>query len=235
MIHYFGTPITPRSSLLQLAGRSFCVSFSAPSDIEVCHEIGESVMLDNGAFSFWTQRRPTDWPAFYDWCEPWLAFHTTWAVIPDVIDGDAAANDRLLERWPFGQRGAPVWHPHEPIERLLTLAASWSRVCIGGSAAYPQIRSRAWHARIAEAMNALCGDGPPPTWLHLLRGMALAGAHYPIASADSSSLARNHKGAPSRRRPPRDPEKQAREVASRQCPAHWRASSTQLPLFAAAR
>ena len=48
MIHYFGTPITPRSSLMQLAGRSFCVSFAAPSDVAVCHEIGESVTLDNG-------------------------------------------------------------------------------------------------------------------------------------------------------------------------------------------
>lgn len=231
MIHYFGTPITPRASLLALAGRSFCVSFSAPRDVEVCHEIGEGVMLDNGAFSLWTQGRPTDWPAYYRWCEPWLAFQTTWAVIPDVIDGDAAANDRLLRRWPFGQRGAPVWHPHEPIERLLQLAARWSRVCIGGSPHYA-IRTPAWHARIAEAMDALCGDGPPPTWLHLLRGMALAGDRYPLASADSSSLARNFKGAPSQGAPPRDPAKRAAETASRQCPASWRRTPKQLPLLA---
>lgn len=235
MIHYFGTPITPRSSLLALAGRSFCVSFADGRDVEVCHEIGESVMLDNGAYSFWTQQRPTDWSALYRWCEPWLAFHTTWAVIPDVIDGDAAANDRLLAQWPFGQRGAPVWHPHEPIERLLRLAAGWPRVCIGGSPAYPQIRSGAWHARIAEAMDALCGDGPPPTWLHLLRGMALAGSEYPFASADSSSLARNHKGSRSRRAPRYDLATRARETAARQCPACWRTTSTQLPLFASSR
>lgn len=232
MIHYFGTPITPRSSLLALAGRSFCVSFAAPRDVEVCHEIGESVMLDNGAYSRWTHGRPTDWSAYYRWCETWLAYHTTWAVIPDVIDGDAAANDRLVEHWPFGQRGAPVWHPHEPIHRMLQLAERWPRVCIGGSPAYARIRSQAWHARITETMDALCGDGPPPTWLHLLRGMALAGECYPLASADSSSLARNFKGTPSRSAPPRDPAKRANAIASRQCPASWRRSPKQLPLLA---
>jgi hypothetical protein len=65
VIHYFGTPITPRPALHALAGRSFCVSFADPRDVEVCHEIGESVMLDNGAYSFWTQDRPTDWLTYY--------------------------------------------------------------------------------------------------------------------------------------------------------------------------
>jgi hypothetical protein len=30
-------------------------------DVEVCHEIGQSVMLDNGAFSFWRSATPTNW------------------------------------------------------------------------------------------------------------------------------------------------------------------------------
>ena len=42
VIHYHGTPITPRESLLELAGRSFCVSFAHPRDVRTCHEIGQS-------------------------------------------------------------------------------------------------------------------------------------------------------------------------------------------------
>jgi len=231
VIHYHGTPITPRATLLQLAGRSFCVSFSAPRDVEVCHEIGESVMLDNGAFSFWTTGRAVDWQRFYGWVEPWLAYHTSWAVIPDVIDGDARANDRLLKGWPFGERGAPVWHPHEPLARLGRLAARWPRVCIGGSSAFAAIRSQRWHARMHEAMDYLCGSGPAPTWLHLLRGMALAGSDYPLSSVDSSSVARNHHGAPSRGTPRRDPLRDIAKTDARQCPARWRPAAPQLALL----
>lgn len=53
MIHYHGTPITPRAVLHELAGRNFCVPFSDARDVGICHEIGQSVMIDNGAFSFW--------------------------------------------------------------------------------------------------------------------------------------------------------------------------------------
>jgi len=231
VIHYHGTPITPRATLLQLAGRSFCVSFSSPRDVEVCHEIGEGVMLDNGAFSFWTVSRAVDWQGFYGWVEPWLAYRTSWAVIPDMIDGDARANDRLLAAWPFGERGAPVWHPHEPLVRLGRLAASWPRVCIGGSPAFSTIRSPRWHARMREAMDHLCGSGPAPTWLHLLRGMALAGSDYPLASVDSSSIARNHHGAPSRGAPPRDPAARVAQTDARQCPGRWRPAAPQLALL----
>lgn len=50
-LHYHGTPITPRKVLEQLAGACFCVSFAEPRDVERVHQIGQSVMLDNGAFS----------------------------------------------------------------------------------------------------------------------------------------------------------------------------------------
>jgi hypothetical protein len=118
VIHYHGTPITPRAKLLQLAGRCFCVSFAHPYDVTACHEIGQAVMLDNGAFSLWRVGRPVDWPAYYAWCEPWLQYRTTWAVIPDVIDGTTRENDALLDAWPFGGRGAPVWHLQHREPRL---------------------------------------------------------------------------------------------------------------------
>jgi hypothetical protein len=51
MLHYHGTPITPVDALYQLAGRCFCVSHIRPDDVTRVHQIGQSVMLDNGAFS----------------------------------------------------------------------------------------------------------------------------------------------------------------------------------------
>ena len=192
MIHYHGTPITPGAVLSRLGGRSFCVSYAAPSQVRQCHEIGEGVMLDNGAFSLWRQGKATDWDGYYRWCAPWLDYPTTWAVIPDVIDGDEADNDALIRAWPFGARGAPVWHLHEPIDRLVRLAGEWSRVCVGSSGAYSSVGTAAWHRRMEGAMNALCGNGPVPVWLHMLRGMALAGGQYPFASVDSTDIARNH-------------------------------------------
>lgn len=194
-LHYHGTPITPRSVLAELAGRCFCVRYGAANDLRACHEIGQSVMLDNGAFSFWTQNVHTPvgwWGSYYEWAEPWLDYPTTWAVIPDVIDGDEDANDALLSLWPYGQRGAPVWHMHESIDRLLRLADQWPRVCLGSSGQYANLNSKRWEWRMDEAMNALCGNGPVPVWLHMLRGMDKSDAGYPFASVDSTDIARNH-------------------------------------------
>lgn len=191
-LHYHGTPITPRSVIQQLAGRCFCVSYAQPQDVEWVHEHGQSVMLDNGAFSVWKRGIAPDWTGFYAWAEPWLEYPTTWAVIPDVIDGDAHANDVLAMAWPFGQRGAPVWHMHEPIDRLRRLCDFSARVCIGSSAQFSEVGAPSWHARMTEAMNAICRSGRVPTWLHMLRGMAAARWGYPFASVDSTDIARNH-------------------------------------------
>ena len=122
-IHYHGTPISPRRVLYELAGRSFCASFAAPDDVAVCHQIGQSVMLDNGAFSAWRAGKPTDWPGYYRWCEQWLDCWTTWAVIPDVIGGGPEENDKLLLQWPHAERVAPVWHTDEALGRLAQIDA----------------------------------------------------------------------------------------------------------------
>ena len=106
------------TALYELAGRCFCVSFARVTDVRRCHAIGQSVMLDNGAFSAWTEGRATNWAAFYEWIDEWLPYPTTWAVIPDVIDGGAEAQDRLISEWPYGIKGSPVWHMDEPIDRL---------------------------------------------------------------------------------------------------------------------
>lgn len=224
MMHYHGTPITPRVKLHELAGRSFCVPWSDPRDLAVCHEIGQSVMLDNGAFTFWRHphKRKGEWSAFYAWVEPWLDYWTTWAVIPDVIDGDERANDALVDEWPFGRRGAPVWHLHESVDRLVRLASEWPLVCLGSSGAFAKVGDAAWHARMVTAMNQLCGDGPPPCALHMLRGLNVARkSSYPFASADSSSIAQNHAGNNTRNTPRKDVNTMADHIDSHQCPARW--------------
>ncbi len=229
MIHYHGTPITPQATLHQLVGRHFCVSFARPDCLPICREIGQSLMLDNGAFSFWRAGAgEVDVPAYAAWCAPILEQRCNWCVIPDSIEGDADTNDELIREWlresPLGvgrDQAAPVWHPHEPIDRLVELCGEWPRVCVGGSSMYPSIGTPSWHGRMREAMNVLCGDGPAPCWLHLLRGLSLAGSEYPFASADSTLIGQNHAGDNTRGTPAKDVVEMANRVDGRQCAARW--------------
>lgn len=227
MIHYHGTPITPRERLYALAGRHFCVSFAHPRDVKVCHEIGQSVLLDNGAFTFWRGGARPDWRAFYEWAEEWLDYPTTWAVIPDVIGGDETDNDRLLVEW-FQTRlpkGAPVWHMHESLNRLRRLAHGYERVCFGSSGAYRTPGSDSWHRRASQAFDVIADERGRVPWVHMLRGMAQVGGPYPFASADSASAARNAAG--SWRQRPRPIERMVAETDAIQCPARWRRVGVQ--------
>ncbi len=221
VLHFHGTPITPRDVLHEMAGRHFCVSHANPCQVEICHEIGQSVMLDNGAYTRWKQGRPTDWPSYYTWCYRWLAYQTTWAVIPDVIDGDEDLNDQLIERWPFGYRGAPVWHMHESLPRLRRLCEEWPKVCIGSSGQFSDMKTTRWHRRMAQAMDTVCVDGRPMTWLHLMRGLAFSGSDYPLSSADSTNIALNHSGSPTTGRPPKLLRSMADRIDGLQCPSYW--------------
>jgi hypothetical protein len=193
-IHYHGTPITPTDLLLsEMAGAHFCVSFAAPQQVELCHRIGQSVMLDNGAFSVWKRGITPDWSGYYEWCDRWLDYPTTWAVIPDVIVGDEHDNDLLLRAWPFRDRGAPVWHMHESIRRLEELIESYPRVCIGSSAEYATVLSLGWERRMDEAWRAISRRFKRTPNIHMLRGMQLVrGRRWPFASVDSTDVARNH-------------------------------------------
>lgn len=240
MIHYHGTPITPRPKLLELAGRCFCVRYGEHRDVDVCHEIGQSVMLDNGAYSFYTQRKPTDWPGFVAWAEPWLDYRTTWAVMPDVVAGTEEENERL-SAWLFNfnrdvwRRCAPVWHMHESIDRLKYMCIAYHRVCIGSSVMFDDPKSDAWRRRMEEAMDAVCRAGRAPTDLHMLRAMdQAAGGPYPFASADSTTIARNHAGN-NQGRPPYSPRRKADEIDARQQAPRWQpAGHAQLELEGAA-
>ena len=231
-IHYHGTPITPRSVLQTLTGKHFCVSFAKPQDVATCHEIGQGVMLDNGAFSLWKLNPKVFtycWDGFYSWARPWLDYHTTWAVIPDVIGVTECENDRLISQWfqlmGSYRRAAPVWHLHESLDRLERLAQGFERVCFGSSGEYKTIGSPGWNHRMNEAFNLICrGSGRPSVWVHMLRGMSLTTSIYPFASVDSTDVARNHN------RPQNTARKMADLWDAQQCPPRWAETATQQEL-----
>jgi hypothetical protein len=191
MIHYHCADINPHNQLLDLAGRHLLVSFAYPRSVRLSHEIAQSVLLDNGAFSAWVSGKATDWTGFYDWADEWLDCPTTWAIIPDVIDGPSSEQDALIRQWPHGERGAPVWHLADPIERLLLLTDKWPRVCAGSSGIYKAIGDDKWHRRMVEAFNALSKRHKRLPWIHGLR-MQGVGHLYPFASVDSADIARNN-------------------------------------------
>jgi len=224
-IKYHGTPVTPLVVLYELAGCHLCVSFARPEQIGYAHTLAQSVMLDNGAFSAWRRGHEPDWLAYYAWAED-HCWPTDFAVIPDVIDGGPEANDRLLDQWPLGYRGAPVWHLDEPIYRLLMLANGWPRICLGSAGAYAEIGTEAWERRMDEAFNALCrGSGRVPAWVHGLRMMACSGKRWPLASVDSTDIARNHN------RPQNGAATMARRWDAMHCGVTWQQRPGQTDLL----
>jgi hypothetical protein len=192
-------------------------------------------MLDNGAFTIWRQGIEPDWEGFVKWAKPWLEYPTTWAVMPDVIDG-TEEDQQKLSAWLFNydrevwSKCAPVWHMHESIDRLKYLCMSHEKVCVGSSGQYATVGDDRWHRRMHEAMDAVCGNGPVPTWLHMLRGLALCGSEYPFASADSTNVAQNHAGASTVGRPRKDAARMAADIDSVQCPARWTVREKQMDI-----
>lgn len=199
MLHYHGLPLTPNLAMLRASkGRHAMVSYERPDQLAEACEVCQSVALDNGAYSAWRAGKSYDFQGYVDWCGRWLRHPCVdWAVIPDVIDGDpgacAEANDRLLMQWPLGARGVPVWHLHEPLERLQRLAKKWLRVALGSSGRYAEPGNRPWWDRMANVMRIVCDEeGYPLVKLHGLRMLdPVIFSHIPFASADSCNVARN--------------------------------------------
>lgn len=200
MIHYHGLPIWPNTAAGRaIAGGHAFVSFHRPDQLALALECASSIAVDNGAFSAWKAGEPiTDWKLFYEWVGELHRYpQFDFAVIPDVIDGDEAANDALIEAWPWRERaphiGAPVWHLHESLERLERLALTWPRICLGSSGDFATIGTPAWWNRMAEAMGVVCDrDGRPVCKLHGLRMLnPEVFTRFPFASADSTNIAQN--------------------------------------------
>lgn len=193
MIHYHGTPITPRKNLLEMSGRHFCVSFARPDDLHDCLRIGQSVMLDNGAFTAFTKGKKFDQAAYLAWVDEHLA-HPHWAVVPDVIDGTEAQQREGIKDWPFPKElSAPVWHLGLSIDWLLELADNWPRVAFGSSGQYWEVGSPSWCRRMDEAFEALSRARRHLPWVHGMRMLSQSDGPWPLASADSTNVARNYK------------------------------------------
>jgi hypothetical protein len=197
VIHYHGLPITPATAAVSAinAGHAF-VSFAHADQLNVAVEVCQSFAIDNGAFSAWKAGRPVvDWRPFYAWADHCRRFPACdFAVIPDVIDGDEAANDELLDEWPLPRWfGAPVWHMHESLDRLNRLARSYPRICIGSSGEYATVGTPDWWERVEQAMPVLCDtEGRPVCKLHGLRMLnPKVFTRIPFASADSTNIGRN--------------------------------------------
>jgi hypothetical protein len=194
MIHYHGG----RHSSYQVAlaiwkRRHALISFADPQQIAVAADVAQSFVLDNGAFSVWKQGIEIDWASYYEWVDEWRQHPGfDWAIIPDVIGGDEAANDALLAEWPFGGHvGVPVWHMHESLSRLKYLAHAFPRIALGSSGEYRTPGTAAWWGRIQEVMDTVCVAGKPITKLHGLRMLSPhIVEHVPFASADSAYVSR---------------------------------------------
>lgn len=213
MIHYHGTPLTPRAELYKMGGRHFCVSFARPEDAAVCMAIGQSVLWDNGAFSAHTRNEPVDEMALYRWIEPRL-FHPHRAVILDRINGSVEDQRQFVMNWPFSpDLSWPVWHLDKSLDYLSELADSFPGLCLGSTKDYWQVGSESWSRRMDQAFNHLARRGPLP-WVHGLRMLAQIG-RWPLASADSVNVARNFK------RNGMSPVTMAAEIDARQPALKW--------------
>jgi len=200
VIPYHGLPVTPATAAVRaVSGGHAFVSFRHPEQLALALEICQSIAVDNGAFSAWTRGEPiTDWSPYYEWVAELHRYPSfDFAVIPDVIDGDEAANDALLIEWPWRQRapwvGAPVWHLHESLDRLERLALTWPRICLGSSGEFAIVGTPRWYQRMAEAMDVICDrDGRTVCKVHGLRMLNPdVFRRFPFASADSTNIGQN--------------------------------------------
>lgn len=193
MIHYHGTPISPMKAMETMGGKHFCVSYARPDDLKRCLRIGQSLMLDNGAFSAKTRGLPFDRDGFYAWVEP-LLVHPHWGVVPDVIDGSEDEQREMVKSWPFRKEmGIPVWHLGLLISYLIELCDVWGRVCFGSAGEFWQIGTSKWCHRMDEAFNALVNTyGRQIPWVHGMRMLGQSSGPWPLASADSTNVALHH-------------------------------------------
>lgn len=169
------------------------ISFANPEQITLAAEVCQSFSLDNGAFSMWRGGKVPNWGEYQEWVKAWMQHPGfDWAIIPDVIDGDEEANDALIGSWPYMNCGVPVWHFHESLERLYRLADRFQRVALGSSGQWATVGTDSWWARMNKVMEIVCVDNRPICKLHGLRMLnPEVFRHLPLASADSTNVARN--------------------------------------------
>tara|TARA_Y100000310_G_scaffold336074_1_gene419684 strand:+ start:103 stop:867 length:765 start_codon:yes stop_codon:yes gene_type:complete len=202
MIHYHGVKLSGgRQTQLALTRRHAFVSFADPTRMAVCAEICQSVAVDNGAYTAWTEGTPYDVEKYAEFVATWYRHPAfDFYLIPDAIEGGVTENTRLRSVWGracqgtpgLWDLGVPVWHLHEPLELLRDLANAYGRIALGSSGAYAQVGTPEWWGRMGEAMKVVTDDeGRPVTKLHGLRMLdPTIFSWLPFASADSTHVAR---------------------------------------------
>ncbi len=200
MIHYFGGPISPVEAAHKVwKARHGLVSFARPDQIKLIASVCSSWIIDNGAYTAWKQGHEIkDWEqsGFYEFCNKNNLPNLDFVLIPDTITGTERDNDLLCMEWEARMKhipGVPVWHMHESLQRLSSLANYYTKVAIGSSGDFAQLKTKKWWARITEAVRSISNDeGVPKVRLHGLRMMdPEITQRIPFASVDSSTVARN--------------------------------------------
>ncbi len=200
MIKYHGTPITPKRVFEQIMPtRNALISYAHSGDLERALKICDNVIIDNGAFSFWTKGKKVEWNKYYEWIEKFedkIEFY----IIPDVIDGTEEENDKLILDYfernlqKESRKGVPVFHIAESFDRLYKLLDYFDYICLGSSGEYGTLGTEKWHIRMNDIMRIVCDKrGVPKVKLHMLRCLdPRLFTKYPFYSGDSTNLARNH-------------------------------------------
>jgi hypothetical protein len=175
-------------------------------------------MLDNGAFSAYTKGLKLDEQGYFAWVDEWIG-HPHWAVIPDVIGGEVAEQRDRIKKWPFPKElSAPVWHLNLPIDWLLELVDNYPKICFGSSGEFWQVGTVKWTQRMDEAFEALTKSRRHLPWIHGMRMLSQSDGKFPLASADSANVARNHNSSNTH------PEAMAARIDSLQPTRKWKPS-----------
>ncbi len=211
MVKFHGTPLTPISVFNEVVPtRNILVSWANPQDINRACDQCDKLILDNGAFTFWSKKKKVNWDRYYEWLIQYYD-RIECFFIPDIIDGAEKENDDLIEQYfkeniaiermcdiwfniDFKPKGVPVWHIHESFERLEKLMRRFDYIAIGSSGEYNKLGTQKWHNRMNEAMKVICDkNGYPKVKIHMLRCLdPKIFTKYPFYSGDSTNVARNH-------------------------------------------
>lgn len=195
MIHIHGTPFSgPREcAKIFFKDRYALIPFKRPENMEAVKQVSKAFVIDNSAFSYWRTGETMDYEKYLLFVEKHQHEKLLWSIIPDVIDGTDEENDKYIEMWPTNFKGVPVYHLHEPIERLIRLADKFECVAIGSSGAWANPNSDKWWLRIKTIFDTICdSNGKPPCKLHGLRMLNPdIFTKIPLDSADSTNVVRN--------------------------------------------
>lgn len=205
-IHYHGGPMWGNVDIGEgkviwcgdVLYRDSCalVSYARPEQLRKVASLSKSLVLDNGAFTFYMRGVVADaahWSGYYALVMAWLS-RIDWFIIPDVIGGGEEENDELLSRVPLNlvSKGVPVWHSNESLGRLGRLADKYERVAIGLCKEDKPATSKRATKILDNVFNYLFLVNDYNTKVHglaMLDGRVIG--RYPFATADSSFVATN--------------------------------------------